>query len=201
MKFIGFYDYTVILTYGNLISSLCGIFLAVRGKLVWAVLCLVLSGVFDMFDGTVARTKKNRTAQEKNFGIQLDSLCDLVSFGVLPALLSYQLGMDSWLGIGILVLFCLCGLIRLAYYNVLEIDRQQVEEGNNKTFHGLPITSTAIIFPLVSGLRAVVPENGFLVILHGAMLCTALLFVLDITIPKVDIGRLFAKMREQKAGK
>ena len=193
MKLIGFYDYTVILTYGNLISSVCGVFLAVRGQYAWAVICLMLAGLFDMFDGTVARTKKNRTAQEKNFGIQLDSLCDMVSFGLLPALLSYLLGMDSWVGIGILLLYCLCGLIRLAFYNVLEIERQRTEDGNNTVFHGLPITSSAIIFPLLFGMQYVLPAVGFSVVLHAGMLCTALLFVLDIPVPKLDLGRIFAK--------
>ena len=193
MKLIGFYDYTVILTYGNILSSVCGVFLAVRGQYAWAVICLMLAGLFDMFDGTVARTKKNRTAQEKNFGIQLDSLCDMVSFGLLPALLSYLLGMDSWVGIGILLLYCLCGLIRLAFYNVLEIERQRTEDGNNTVFHGLPITSSAIIFPLLFGMQYVLPAVGFSVVLHAGMLCTALLFVLDIPVPKLDLGRIFAK--------
>lgn len=193
MKLIGFYDYTVILTYGNILSSVCGVFLAVRGQYAWAVICLMLAGLFDMFDGTVARTKKNRTAQEKNFGIQLDSLCDMVSFGLLPALLSYLLGMDGWIGIVILIVYCLCGLIRLAYYNVLEIDRQRIEEGNNTVFHGLPITSSAIIFPLLFGMQYVLPAVGFSVVLHAGMLCTALLFVLDIPVPKLDLGRIFAK--------
>ena len=193
MKLIGFYDYTVILTYGNILSSVCGVFLAVRGQYAWAVICLMLAGLCDMFDGTVARTKKNRTAQEKNFGIQLDSLCDMVSFGLLPALLSYLLGMDSWVGIGILLLYCLCGLIRLAFYNVLEIERQRTEDGCNTMFHGLPITSSAVLFPLVFGLQFVLPAAGFSVVLHLAMAAMALLFVLDIPIPKLDLGRLFTK--------
>ena len=79
---IGFYDYTVVLTYISFTSSIIGIFCAVTGHPKWAVFCLALSGLCDMFDGKIARTKKNRTEDEKQFGIQIDSLCDVVCFGV-----------------------------------------------------------------------------------------------------------------------
>ena len=81
----GVYDYTVILTYLSLISANIGIFVALcDSKIYVAALCLMLSGLFDAFDGKVARTKKNRTDYEKKFGIQIDSLTDIVAFGVLP---------------------------------------------------------------------------------------------------------------------
>ena len=66
-KRIGFYDYTVILTYCGMLSALFGIFLAIGEHYLDAVFCLMLSGVCDMFDGAVANTKK-RTDQEKRFG-------------------------------------------------------------------------------------------------------------------------------------
>lgn len=76
---IGFYDYTVVVTYISLISSIMGMFFAIDGKLPLAVFCLAFSGLCDMFDGKIARTKKNRTDDEKAFGIQIDSLCDILS--------------------------------------------------------------------------------------------------------------------------
>ena len=85
LRFIGFYDYTVILTYLSLVCAVTGMTLSSQGSFGWAIFCLFLSGVCDGFDGTVARSKKNRTADEKAFGIQLDSLCDVISFGVFPA--------------------------------------------------------------------------------------------------------------------
>ena len=90
---IGFYDYTVVVTYISLISSIMGMFFAIDGKLPLAVFCLAFSGLCDMFDGKIARTKKNRTDDEKAFGIQIDSLCDIVCFGIFPIILGYQLGM------------------------------------------------------------------------------------------------------------
>ena len=78
---IGFYDYTVILTYLSLLSAVTGIGLAVAHHPLLAILCLMFSGLCDMFDGRVACTKKNRTAEQKGFGIQIDSLCILRSSG------------------------------------------------------------------------------------------------------------------------
>ena len=86
MRLIGFYDYTVVLTYASMVSAVLGMVFAHKGAFGGAMLCLFLSGFCDAFDGTVARTKKNRTEDEKAFGIQLDSLVDVVSFGVAPAL-------------------------------------------------------------------------------------------------------------------
>ena len=74
--FLGFYDYTVVLTYISLGISVFGITMALEGNFRMAIFCLALSGLCDMFDGKIARTKKNRTEDEKNFGIQIDSLCE-----------------------------------------------------------------------------------------------------------------------------
>ena len=77
---IGFYDYTVILTYVSFASSIYGMICAMTGHFRWAIFCLALSGLCDMFDGKIARRKKDRTEDEKRFGIQIDSLCDVVFF-------------------------------------------------------------------------------------------------------------------------
>ena len=109
MRFLGVYDYTIILTYMSLISAVVGMTLASAGRFTAAVLCLLFSGLCDAFDGTVARTKKNRTDDEKAFGIQLDSLCDVVSFGVFPAMLCFHMGVTGIVGKIILSAYCVCG--------------------------------------------------------------------------------------------
>ena len=91
MRLIGFYDYTVILTYLGLASSVLGMTRAIHGDYKFAIFCLAFLGICDAFDGRIARTKKDRTEDEKNFGIQLDSLCDVICFGVFPALICYLL--------------------------------------------------------------------------------------------------------------
>ena len=123
-KFIGFYDYTVVLTYLSIVSAVFGMTLASKGHFFGAILCLLFSGLCDGFDGTVARTKKNRTEDEKNFGIQLDSLCDMFCFGIFPAMICYLLGVRGVIGLSIVFFYCLCAVIRLAFFNVLEIKRQ-----------------------------------------------------------------------------
>jgi phosphatidylserine synthase len=88
---LGFYNYTVILTYVSLLISSIGIYLAAAGHPFYALCCLLASGICDMFDGKIARTRKKSTAEEKRFGIQIDSLCDVICFGVLPSAIGVSL--------------------------------------------------------------------------------------------------------------
>lgn len=192
MRFIGFYNYTVWLTYTSLASAVVGIISALQGRVGTAVFCILFSGFCDLFDGVVARTKKNRTQNEKNFGIQIDSLADVIAFGVLPALVFYRLGVNGTLGVIILVFYVLCGLIRLAFFNVLETARQSdpSEASCLKSFRGMPITFSAIITPIIYGITRFTPDDLNLWIFHIAPALMAFFFVLDIKIPKLDVGAL-----------
>ena len=184
MRFIGFYDYTVILTYISLVSAVLGMIFAHKGLFGAAMLCLFFSGFCDAFDGTVARTKKSRTEDEKVFGLQLDSLCDVVSFGVAPAFSLYCMGVDSPVGVAILCCFCICAVIRLGFFNVQEAKRQQVESGSNKYYRGLPVTNSAMIFPLYYLLHSLLPGGIFVTGLYILAALTAFLFVLDFKVKK-----------------
>ena len=93
---IGVYDYTVLATYLSLAFGVSGILAAMNDSPYSALLCLMVSGLLDAFDGRIARTKKNRTEQEKRFGIQIDSLNDVVCFGVLPGVIGASLGGGEW---------------------------------------------------------------------------------------------------------
>nr|MBR4281351.1 CDP-alcohol phosphatidyltransferase family protein [Clostridia bacterium] len=187
MKFIGFYDYTVVLTYLSLVSSVWGMTRAIHGDYKLAIFCLAFSGICDAFDGIVARTKKNRTQDEKNFGIQLDSLCDMFCFGVFPAMICYLLGVRGALGVALVLFYCLCAVIRLAFFNVLEGKRQLHEGGVNKSYRGLPVTSIAFILPLTFWLQFVLPELAFFVLLHAVLLVVGFLFILDFRMPKLGL--------------
>ena len=129
---IGVYDYTVILTYVSLIISLFGMTLSLDGHYKIAIVCLALSGLCDMFDGKIARTKKNRTEEGKKFGIQIDSLCDVVCFGAFPIIICYSMGIKDVIGLVILMLYGTAGVIRLAYFNVKEERRQNETTENRK---------------------------------------------------------------------
>lgn len=146
---IGFYNYTVILTYLGLLSSVLGMYLAMTGNISGAIICLIVAGGCDMFDGKVARTKKDRTAEEKAFGIQIDSLCDVVCFGVFPTIIAFSIGCTAWWQVLISGFFTLCGLIRLGYYNVTEEIRQSNTDAKRDSYLGLPITSSALFVPIL----------------------------------------------------
>ncbi len=199
MKFIGFYNYTVILTYMSLAAGLCGLKFAHSGRFGLAICCLIISGVCDMFDGVVARTKKNRTADQKNFGIQLDSLCDVICFGVFPAAYLYFLGIDSYVGMAILMFYVLCAVIRLAFFNVLETKRQQTEGGCTKYYRGLPVTNAGFILPACFLLGLIVPDNVMNVIYHVLPVVVGLMFITDVRVPKLDLGKLLSKPAKKKS--
>ena len=148
---IGFYNYTVILTYIGMFSGFMGIVSAWEGNLRAALLCLIFAGVCDMFDGKIASTME-RTKQEKNFGIQIDSLSDIICFGVLPAFIVVAASEENLLYTLISATYLLCALIRLAWFNVNEEERQSSEEGSRKEYLGLPVTTSAIGIPLLMGI-------------------------------------------------
>lgn len=158
---LGVYDYTVLLTYFSLISANLGIILSLGGGNIYgAALCLMFSGLFDAFDGKVARTKKNRTDYERKFGIQIDSLTDIVAFGVLPACIAAaMMNQSEYFAIDSNILKILCylvislyivgALIRLAHFNVTEDERQEVEGGVNHFYIGVPVTAASLVFPTI----------------------------------------------------
>ena len=192
MKFIGFYDYTVILTYLSLISAFIGMCLSYQGTYGGAILCLILSGICDAFDGTVARSKKNRTEDEKGFGIQLDSLCDVICFGVFPAMICYLLGVRGAIGLPIVFFYCLCAVIRLAFFNVLEANRQKTEGGSNKVYRGLPVTSISFLLPMAFWLQFLMSDMAFLVLLHVLLALVGFLFILDFPLKKPGLKQILA---------
>ncbi len=181
---IGFFDYTVVLTYISLMISMYGITLCADGHFKRAIVCLALSGFCDMFDGKIARTKKNRTDEEKSFGIQIDSLCDIVCFGILPISICFSMGIKDVIGVACLFVYGLAGLIRLAFYNVKEQIRQNETTENRKYYQGLPITSISVILPILYMLRPAFPDNVFLIILRVTMFVTAALFITDFKFKK-----------------
>ena len=204
---IGFYDYTVILTYISLLSASVGIIVCLHGigHPFYGVFFLLISGLCDTFDGKVARTKKNRTQMEKSFGVQIDSLSDLVAFGVLPGCIGYAMLRTSdrfeavpvlkptedsrmvlypVLLVTIILLYALAALIRLAYYNVTEEERAKTEGGVRKTYVGLPVTNAALIFPTVM-LIQFSTSIDITPVYFAVMAITAFLFLSRIPIPKL----------------
>lgn len=203
---IGFYNYTVILTFVGVISSLLGIASASLGFVGRAIIFLMISGLCDMFDGRVARTRE-RNENEKKFGIQLDSLADIICFGVLPVVIGYAILVKKYISewgtvqsllknpipaeikivyMVVAALFVLAAIIRLAYFNVMEDERQQLEPSQpRKYYDGLPVTSVSLILPLVYLLSKIEAlADYFYIIWMVAMFIIAALFVIKIKVKK-----------------
>lgn len=211
---IGFYDYTVWLTYASLLSAGSGIVVALSGlgHPYMGMFFLLFSGFCDAFDGIVARTRKDRTRMERNFGIQIDSLADVVAFGVLPACIGVALMRRSEMaraffsgsspfGVtvlgfvlhGILLLFMLAALIRLAYFNVTEEERQDAEGVKvRKEYTGLPVTSSALIFPTILVLDYLCAGVDLTLVYFSVLVMTGLAFLMKFKVRKPSKAGVFA---------
>lgn len=202
---IGVFDYTVWLTYLSLASAVLGVMVSLQpsGHPYMGVFFLMLSGLCDAFDGRVARMKKDRTEFEKKYGVQIDSLSDLVAFGVLPACIGNAMlrvcptiseiptihrgdrigfPVEIFLYV-IMIMYTLAALIRLAYFNVTEEERQKNESDDRVYFTGLPVTTAALIFPTVLLLQYVTVRD-VTPVYFGILLLTAILFVSKFQIKK-----------------
>lgn len=187
---VGIYNYTVLMTYFGVVSAVVGIGLAMYGRTSMAIVCLMISGFCDLFDGSIAKTRK-RNEQEKKFGIQIDSLADMICFGVLPAAIGFSIGLTKWYEAAVLVLFVLAALIRLAYYNVTEDELQFNEKTSRQYYDGLPVTTVALLVPLIYTLRPVM-KNGFLLLYVICLLMTAIAFLTKFKVRKLGLKGMIA---------
>lgn len=176
---IGYYGKAVILTYIGVIAAVIG--MASTHHLKAALICLIISGVCDMFDGTVARMCK-RTDAEKHFGVEIDSLADTVSFVVFPTVLFLNTIENSTniLALIIASAYVLAGIIRLGWFNVHTANT----ETKSDTYTGLPVTSAAIIVPVVYLIGTLLNLNDTIYYIMMAMI--AFLFVLNFKLKKLN---------------
>lgn len=181
--FIGEYNKSVILTYIGIAFAFLGMAFTLEGQPAAAIICLILAGICDLFDGVIARRcKRDEAARE--FGVQIDSLADVVGFLALPAVL----GLRLMSGIGalkypVILGYILCGIIRLAWFNT-----SAAEEGNRSHYDGLPVTYCALIFPVLWAalgfLESAAGSLSLAVIWAVAYAVTAVLFILNVKVTK-----------------
>ncbi|KAI0065435.1 CDP-diacylglycerol-serine O-phosphatidyltransferase [Artomyces pyxidatus] len=113
----------------------------------WSALWLPLAGLmFDFFDGKVARWRKSSSM----LGQELDSLADLISFGVAPAVLAFVVGLRTTLDTVVLTCFICAGLARLARFNATVALVPKDASGKAQYFEGLPIPSSLAVVGLMS---------------------------------------------------
>jgi len=169
----GVYLFPNLFTTGNLFLGFYSVVASLKGRFDLAAWAIIGAIFFDMIDGKVARLMKATSS----FGVQYDSLADLVSFGVAPGLLAYNwtlapLGRVGWL---IAFLFLTCGALRLARFNV-----QASGGGDKKDFQGLPIpaaaAAVATTYLFVDGIRVPLPPRVMMA--WAAVLMVALAFLM-----------------------
>ena len=168
---LGYINLANNITLLGLLLALACCFFALKGDLRASMTLLILAGICDLFDGVAAR-KSKRTDEEKAFGIQLDTLVDVINFGVAPAIVIFSIAGSIWYALVIYALYILCAVVRLAYFNTVATPDTAVSH-----YSGLPVTYIALILPLVL-LFGSAPAG---VIALGV---TGLLFILNIKVPK-----------------
>ncbi len=159
-----------ILTIINLSFGVSAILFIFQDELQLSLLFIFLAALFDRFDGMVAR----RLNSTSDFGKQLDSLCDIISFGVAPALLIYNAKLFSFGLLGMLapMFFVVCSAIRLARFNIAE---------NNNYFVGLPITAAGCLQALQLFFLSFVP--GYVCL--ALTVCLSILMISTFTLKKI----------------
>ncbi len=170
-------------TLAGLFCGVLGIYFAMRGVFSAAVIALLWATFFDWFDGPIARRMKGRTTELRALGGQLDSLVDIVSSGVGPAILLLSIGEFSpWFIPGAFALVA-AGVLRLSYFNVFGLE-------DDSTYLGVPIDHNVIFVALVFLLEGQIGGTAFAIVLYMAIVMLAVLSVMPFRIPKVG-GRWY----------
>ena len=169
--FLGHINIANCITLLGLILSLSSCFFALIENIKLSITFLIAAGICDLFDGVIAR-KIKRTNEEKDFGIQLDTVVDVVSFGITPAVIVFTTFDVSWYALVIYAFYIICAVTRLAYFNT-SVNINTVV----KYYRGLPVTYIALILPCVmifrSSLASVI-----------SLFVVGILYIFNINVPK-----------------
>lgn len=157
----------------NAVCGLLAIFLVLNGNNIASAELLLLAVVFDCIDGTLAR--KFNTHSYGAFGETIDSLADMISFGVAPAVILYTISYSYWIIIPSIIIV-VCGLLRLTRYNTLI----EYQTGPTKTFLGLPIPVTSTL--LAALILAKITNIYIMIIL---LMIISILMVSEVKYPKI----------------
>lgn len=166
-------------------SAIIGIYYAILGVFPAAMIGLIWAVVFDWLDGRVARKMSGRTKEQREYGAQLDSLIDVISFGVAPMVVLISVGgfqLPFMLG-GFVVLAA--AVIRLAYFNTFGMV-------DGSTYRGLALDNNVIILVALFAFQPVLDSSVFLIVLFGLLMVLALLNVAPIRTPKLGGNWYFA---------
>jgi CDP-diacylglycerol--serine O-phosphatidyltransferase len=167
----------------GLLCAVLGIYYAILGNFPAAIIGMLWAILFDWGDGIIARQMKGRTGDSRAFGGQLDSLIDIVSFGILPAVLLLSYGEFSpWFLPGAFMIVA-TSAIRLSYFNVFGLN-------DDSTYMGLAVDNNGIILAFVFLFESVFSQTIFSIIIYITCISIAALNVAPVRTPK-HTGRWF----------
>lgn len=163
----------------GLMCAVTGIYFAILGNFQAAMIGVLWAVLFDWYDGIIARSMKGRTKVQGEFGAQLDSMIDIVSFGILPAIVLLSYGSyNIWFLPGAFIIIA-AGAIRLTYFNVYGLI-------DSKTYKGFPLDNNVLILALVFVFEGCFTTLTFSIIIYALLV---LLAVLNLSsIPTAKLG-------------
>ena len=172
-------DLPNICSLAGLLCALLGSYFAILQYFQIAMIGLIWAVVFDWGDGMIARRISGRTDYQKSFGLQIDSLIDIINFGVFPSifLLSYANYNPLYLP-GAFLILASCAL-RLSYFNVFGLP-------DGKTYIGLNLDNNGIIFSFVFLFEVLFSHNIFSIILYAVLMVLVTLNLAPIKVPKIS---------------
>ena len=161
----------------GLLCAIFGIYFAFLGNFPAAMIGLIWAVFFDWSDGIIARRMKGRTKEQGEYGGQLDSLIDIVSFGICPAVILLSYGHFSpWYIPGAFIIVA-AGVIRLSYFNVFGLV-------DKSTYWGFPLDNNVIILVFLFLFDGLLCPSIFGLILYALLIALAALNVAPIKTPK-----------------
>jgi CDP-diacylglycerol--serine O-phosphatidyltransferase len=161
----------------GLLSAVIGIYFAIQGNFPAAIIGVLWAVLFDWFDGIIARKMKGRTKVQGEFGAQLDSMIDIVSFGILPAIILLSYGnYNIWFLPGAFIIIA-SSAIRLTYFNVYGLI-------DSKTYKGFSLDNNALILAFVFLFESLFTQTTFSGIIYILLMLLATLNLSSIKTPK-----------------
>jgi len=168
----------------GLLSAVLAIYFAIVGNFPAAMIGLVWAVFFDWSDGNIARRMNDRTDEQRKFGGQMDSLIDIVSFGICPAVVLLSYGDFSPWFIPGAFLIAAAGVLRLSYFNVFGL-------ADKSSFQGLAIDNNGIFLVLIFVVNSFINASSFTILLYITILALAVLNVAPVRTPKLSSGRWY----------
>ena len=161
----------------GLLSAVFGIYFAIEGYFLASVIAVLWAVLFDWYDGIIARKMKGRTKEQRDFGGQLDSMIDIVSFGILPAILLLSYGNYSvWFMPGAFIIIA-TSTIRLSYFNVFGLI-------DSKTYKGLALDNNVLILAFIFLFESFFSHTTFSIIIYTLLMILSALNLTSIPTPK-----------------